>query len=218
MKKLLLAGVGVLALGVAMASAADLPRRAHRMPTKAAMYEPPFTWTGAYVGIYGGGGFGRSNFSAPLASGGFDLSGAVAGGTLGYNYQMGQAVLGIEGDGGWSNIRGSSTCAGLSCETRNDWLATVRGRLGYAAGRFMPYVTGGAAFGNIKTSVATLGSTDTTRTGWTAGGGVEMHIAGPWSAKLEYLYVDLGRGDSLTGSNTKFDTNIVRAGLNYKFW
>jgi outer membrane immunogenic protein len=182
------------------------------------MYEPPFSWTGVYVGAYGGGGWGRSDFSAPLASGGFGLSGAVAGATLGYNYQMGQAVLGIEGDGGWSNIRGNAACAGLVCETRNDWLATLRGRLGYAAGRFMPYVTGGAAFGNIKTSVTGLGSADTMKTGWTAGGGVEMHVAGPWTAKVEYLYVDLGRGGAIAGSDAKFNTNIVRAGLNYKFW
>ena len=83
---------------------------------------------------------------------------------------------------------------GTICETRNDWLATVRGRLGYAAGRFMPYVTGGAAFGNIKTNIAGIGTADQTRAGWTAGGGVEAKIAGPWSAKVEYLYVDLGRG------------------------
>jgi outer membrane immunogenic protein len=217
MKKFLLASVGVLALGVAAASAADLPRRAHQMPVKAPAYEVPYNWTGAYVGIYGGGGWGRSSFSDPLASGTFDLSGAVAGGTLGYNYQMGQAVLGIEGDGGWSNIRGSGNCAGLSCDTHNDWLATLRGRLGYAAGNFMPYVTGGAAFGNIKTSVAGIGDTNTTKAGWTAGGGVEAKIAGPWSAKVEYLYVDLGRGDSLLGSDAKFTTNIVRAGINYKF-
>jgi outer membrane immunogenic protein len=213
----LLAGVAVLALGVATASAADLPRRAHQMPTKAPMYEPPFSWSGAYVGIYGGGGWGRSDFSAPLSTGTFDLSGAVAGATIGYNYQVGPTVFGIEGDGGWSNIRGNAACGALSCDTRNNWLATLRGRLGYAAGNFMPYVTGGAAFGDIKTSATGLGDTDKVKAGWTAGGGVEMHVAGPWSAKLEYLYVDLGRADSLVGSDAKFQTNIVRAGLNYKF-
>ena len=87
------------------------------MPVKAPAYDRAFSWTGAYVGIYGGGGWGRSDFSGPLAPGAFDLSGAVAGGTLGYNYQMGQAVLGIEGDGGWSNIRGSGHLRGL--ELRN---------------------------------------------------------------------------------------------------
>ena len=106
-------------------------------------------------------------------------------------------MFGLEGDIDWSNIRGSAACGGLSCETRNNWLGTARGRLGYAADRFMPYVTGGAAFGDIKTSVAGVGDASTTKAGWTLGGGVEAAIAGPWTAKIEYLYVDLGRGGSI---------------------
>jgi outer membrane immunogenic protein len=217
MKKILLASAAVLALSVASASAADLPRR-QAMPAKAPEYMAPvFNWTGAYVGINGGGGWGRSDYSAPLTSGAFDTSGGLVGGTLGYNYQVGQAVFGIEGDIDWSNIRGSGVCGGLSCSTRNDWLSTVRGRLGYAVDRFMPYVTGGAAFGDIKTSVAGFNDATTTRAGWTVGGGLEANISGPWSAKVEYLYVDLGRGDSVLGSDAAFHSNIVRAGLNYRF-
>ena len=217
MKQLLLAGVAVLALGVASASAADLPRR-QAMPAKAPMYMAPiYSWTGPYIGINGGGGWGRSNFSSPLATDNFNTSGGLVGGTLGYNYQINQMVLGVEGDIDWSNIRGSTLCGGLSCETRNNWLGTVRGRVGYAAGRFMPYVTGGAAFGDIKTSVAGIGDSSTTKAGWTVGGGLEANIAGPWSAKVEYLYVDLGRGGSVLGSDASFHSNIVRAGINYRF-
>jgi len=218
MKNFLLAGIGLLALGVASATAADIPRR-QAMPAKAPAYLPPplYNWTGLYVGINGGGGWGRSDFSAPLASGSFNTSGALVGGTLGFNYQMGQVVFGLEGDIDWSNLRGSGTCAGLSCSVRNNWLGTARGRLGYAIDRFMPYVTGGAAFGDIKTSVAGLGDSRTTKAGWTVGGGIEAAIAGPWTAKVEYLYVDLGRGGSVLGSDAKFQTNIVRAGLNYRF-
>jgi outer membrane immunogenic protein len=218
MKKLLLASVSLLVLGVAAASAADIPRR-QAMPANAPVYVvAPYNWTGAYVGINGGGGWGRSDFSAPLSSGTFDLSGGLVGGTLGYNYQVGQAVFGIEGDLDWSNIRGSSACGvGLSCSVRNNWLGTVRGRLGYAADRFMPYVTGGAAFGDIKTSVAGFGDSSQTKAGWTVGGGIEAAIAGPWTAKIEYLYVDLGHGASILGSDASFKTNIVRAGLNYRF-
>ncbi|MBI2716681.1 MAG: porin family protein [Rhizobiales bacterium] len=218
MKKLLLASAGLLALGIAAASAADIPRR-QAMPAKAPLYTPVpvHNWTGFYVGINGGGGWGRSDFSAPFSSGAFDLSGGLVGGTLGYNYQMGQVVLGLEGDIDWSNIRGSGTCAGLSCSVRNNWLGTVRGRLGYAIDRVMPYVTGGAAFGDIKTSVAGFGDSSTTKAGWTVGGGIEAAIAGPWTAKVEYLYVDLGRGGSVLGSDAGFKTNIVRAGLNYRF-
>jgi outer membrane immunogenic protein len=217
MKNLLLASAGLIALGVASASAADIPRR-EVMPAKAPVYvSQAYNWTGAYVGLNGGGGWGHSNFSAPFA-GSPNLSGGLIGGTLGYNYQVGQAVFGVEGDVDWSNIRGSSTCgAGFSCSTRNDWLGTARGRLGFAMDRFMPYVTGGAAFGNIKTSVAGVGDTSNTKLGWTLGGGVEAAIAGPWTAKIEYLYVDLGHADSMLGSTANFHTNIVRAGLNYRF-
>jgi len=216
MKKFLLASAGILAMSVVAASAADLPRR---MPAKAEpVFVPPaWSWTGFYVGINGGGGFGRSDFAAPFPSGSFNTSGGLVGGTLGYNYQMDNIVLGVEGDIDWSNIRGSTPCAGTICETRNDWLGTARGRLGYAFGNFMPYVTGGLAVGDIKNSIAGVGNATETKAGWTAGGGVEAHISGPWSVKAEYLFVDLGRGASVLGSDAKFQTHIVRAGLNYKF-
>jgi len=219
MKRGVLAGMSALAMVTMMgaANASDLPRR-HAMPTKAPVYvEPGYNWTGFYAGINGGYGFGRSDFSSPFASGSFDTSGGLVGGTLGYNYQMGQAVFGIEGDIDASWIKGDTACGGLSCEVKNNWLGTVRGRLGYAAGRFMPYVTGGGAFGDIKTSVSGIGSATETKAGWTVGGGVEAALSGPWSAKLEYLYVDLGRGGTIAGADAKFQTNIVRAGLNYRF-
>ncbi|MGB6349601.1 MAG: outer membrane protein [Pseudolabrys sp.] len=220
MKKLLLTGMAVLALGVASASAADIQRR-QAIPAKAPVYTaPPYNWTGVYVGINGGGGWGRSNFLDPFASGSFNTSGGLVGGTIGYNWQMGQVVAGLEGDIDWSNIRGSSVCGTAivtSCETRIDWLGTARGRLGYAFDRFMPYVTGGLAVGDLKTSIVGIGSANDTKVGWTVGGGIEAAIAGPWTAKLEYLYVDLSRGGSVLGSDSKSTTNIVRAGLNYRF-
>jgi len=215
MKKILLASVALLALGTISASAADMARRP--MPTKAPAYEPIYSWTGPYIGINGGGGWGRSDFSAPFPTGSFDTSGGLIGGTLGYNWQMNQLVFGLEGDIDWSNIRGSAPCAGTTCQTRNDWLGTARGRLGYAFGRFLPYVTGGAAFGDVKTNIAGIGGASDTKVGWTLGGGLEYGIAGPWSIKAEYLYVDLGSGSSVLGSSANFHTNIVRAGLNYRF-
>lgn len=219
MKKILLAGVGVLALGVASASAADIARPQH-MPVKAPAYIPPaplYDWTGFYVGINGGYGFGRSDFTVPFATGGFDAGGGLVGGTLGYNYQFNRIVFGLEGDMDANFAKGSTPCAGVTCETKSDWLSTLRGRVGYSFGRFMPYVTGGAAFGDIKTSIPTVGSASETKTGWTVGGGVEAKIRGPWSAKLEYLYVDLGRGASVGGADASYDSDIVRIGLNYKF-
>ncbi len=219
MKRLVLAGVGALALvsTFSAANAADIARR-QAMPTKAPVYAPIYNWTGAYVGINGGGGWGRSDTAAPFASGGFNTSGGLVGGTVGYNWQASQAVFGVEGDIDWSNIRGSTTCGvGLSCETKNSWLATARGRVGYAFDRFLPYVTGGLAVGDIKNSVSGLGSSTTTKAGYAIGGGLEAALAGPWTAKVEYLYADLGRGTSVLGADTKFNASIVRAGLNYRF-
>jgi outer membrane immunogenic protein len=218
MKRLVLAGVGVLAMATMMASAqaADMPRR-HAMPTKAPMYNAPYNWTGAYVGINGGGGWGRSDFSGALAGSDFRTSGGMVGGTLGYNYQVGQAVFGVETDLDWANIKGSGACAGLTCSTENTWLGTARGRIGYAFANVMPYVTGGLAYGGVKNSVTGSGDTTSTKAGYALGGGLEAAIAGPWSAKVEYLYADLGRTDAPLGTDAKTKENIVRAGLNYRF-
>jgi outer membrane immunogenic protein len=211
MKQFLLASVGIAALGIASASAADLP--VHRsMPTKAPVYSAPamYDWSGPYIGINGGYGFGGTN----------DGDGGLVGATLGYNYQSGPWVLGLEGDMNWTNIKGSSTCGGTSCSTENHWLGTARARLGYAmgpTGRIMPYVTGGAAFGDIENSAAGVGTVSDSKAGWTIGGGLEAALSGPWTAKVEYLYVDLGDGPTIGANTSSFDTNIIRAGLNYKF-
>jgi outer membrane immunogenic protein len=224
MKRILLTGVAMAAL-IGSAAAADLPRRVE-MPAKAPAYlaAPIYNWTGFYLGINGGGGWGRSSWdSAGAPTGSFSTAGAVIGGTAGYNWQMGQVVFGLEGDIDFSNIRGTTTVNCLpGCETRNTWLSTVRGRLGYAADRWMPYITAGAAFGDIRANFPGAGAR-TTKTGWTAGGGVEFALAGNWTAKAEYLYVDLGSFDCGTAcgtappDNVSFKTNIIRGGLNYRF-
>jgi outer membrane immunogenic protein len=222
MKRIVLASLGLLAITTTAppVMAADL---AARPPVKAPSYVPPayYNWSGFYVGINGGYGFGTSSWTG---TDNFNINGGLVGGTAGYNWQVGQAVFGLEGDGDWSGIKGSTTTGcPAGCETRNDWLATFRGRLGYAADRFMPYVTGGLAVGDIKATTLGFPGIDTTRTGWTVGGGVEFAIAGPWTAKLEYLYVDLGSADcgfSCGGpapDNVDLKTNIVRGGINYKF-
>jgi len=221
MKRVILACVGVLALGGA-AAAADLPP-ANAVPYyKAPVYAPAYNWSGFYLGLNGGGGWGSSDWTT---AGRFNTSGGVIGGTLGYNYQINQAVLGVEGDFDWADINGSVSnagCPAATCTTGDDWLSTIRGRLGYAAGRFMPYVTGGAAFGDIKASGSGLAGTDTTNAGWTAGGGIEFAIAGHWTAKAEYLYVNLGRVSCGVAcgagtENVSWHSNIGRVGINYRF-
>ena len=139
---------------------------------------------------------------------------------------MGSIVWGIEGDWDWSNVKGTAACAPLvTCGTENNWLATFRGRLGYAFDRWMPYITGGGAYGKVtaKVDVAGLGlplSSSSNQLGWTVGAGLEYAFLSNWSAKIEYLYVDLGSFNSAVVplvNNVSFKENIIRAGLNYKF-
>jgi len=226
MKRFILAAcTGLLMAAVATPSfAADLSRPAYKAPFKATknpVYVAPFSWTGFYVGINGGYGWGKSNWTTALGStGDFDVKGALVGGTVGYNLQTGGWVWGLEADGAASWILGSGTACG-GCETRNNWLATGRGRLGYAWDNWLPYITGGAAYGNIRSNLG--GGSDTTnKLGWTAGGGFEYSFMSEWSAKIEYLYVDLGKatcGAATCGLDTDvtFKANIVRIGVNYRF-
>ena len=229
MKRLLLAGVGagLIAATSALPSAfaSDIGGRSLPAP-RASAYVPFFTWNGFYVGINAGYGFGQSNWTnqtTAATTGNFNVNGGLIGGTVGYNVQLSSIVVGAEADIGWSNIKGSSTagCAG-PCETTNNWLGTARGRIGVALDRFLPYVTAGAAFGQVKGSFATASFSET-KVGFAAGAGVEYAFLHNWSAKVEYLYADLGKAtcDAICSGGTpfdvKFNTNIIRAGLNYKF-
>ena len=228
MKRILLASVGMVAMAGLMgtASAADLPRQAPIY--KAPAYVAPINnWTGFYVGLNGGGAWGSSRWSGLATD--FDVSGGLIGGTVGYNWQFGTWVVGVEGDLDWANIKGSTSgglCGiGLTCETKNDFLSTIRGRVGYAFDRWMPYATGGAAIGNIKATTPGFATVDNTNVGWTVGAGVEYAFAPNWSAKVEYLYVDLGNVGCGTfsacslagGNNVNFTTNLVRGGVNFRF-
>jgi len=231
MKVFLFSSAAALALAgaVGTASAADLARRPPPPPpTKAPVVVPSYNWTGAYIGINGGYGFGRSKWDGlPAGPASFDVKGGMVGGQLGYNWQFGQFVYGVEGDGDWTDLRGTGNLAncGMGCKTRNDFLSTARGRLGFAADRWLPYVTGGLAVGDIKAAVPGLAGVDKTNAGWTAGGGLEFALSGPWTVKAEYLYVDLGKaGCSVAcgfpvgaNNNVSLTTNVVRAGINYRF-
>jgi outer membrane immunogenic protein len=184
---------------------------------------PAYNWSGFYLGINGGGGWGHSNWDT--SSDRIGLSGGLVGGTAGYNWQLGNAVLGIEGDIDWANLKGtnSSTLCPAGCSTSDTWLSTVRGRAGYAFGGVLPYLTGGLALGDIRAATPGFAGASNTSAGWTAGGGIEFGLTGNWSAKAEYLYVDLGRfncGVSCNGlptDNVSMHDNVVRAGVNYRF-
>jgi outer membrane immunogenic protein len=200
------------------AKAADIPPPVYKAPRSVVAY---YNWTGFYAGINGGYGFGTSNWDFPPVSN--KPKGGMVGGTLGYNWQSGSIVYGIEGDWDWSMMKGSVVCGIGTCETKNTWLATARARLGYAFDRWLPYVTGGGAFGNVKATNSVLSSASSTQVGWTFGGGLEYAFMGNWTAKLEYLYVDLGKFNcgvacgAVVTDNVSLKENVIRAGLNYKF-
>jgi outer membrane immunogenic protein len=219
--------------------AADLPPSMPpppppRAPAAYVPVAPPmYNWGGIYIGINGGYGFGNSDWSsAGTDTGNFNIQGPVAGGTFGANFQTGQFVFGIEGDGDWSNIKGSSSTTNLvcaSCQTANTWLATLRARMGVAWDRVLIFGTAGGAAGSVNSSGPLLTSTSNSEFGWTAGGGLEFGITDNVTAKIDYLYVDLQNGSfncpatTCSGTATaitgpvSFTTSVVRAGLNLKF-
>jgi outer membrane immunogenic protein len=239
MKRILMAGVIALAAG-AQALAADLPPPMAPPPRAPAAYipaPPPWSWTGFYLGVNGGYGFGNSTWAFPIATtGSFKVNGGMAGATLGYNYQIGQLVLGIEGDYDWQNIRGFANGSGtgfptatggcISCDTASGWIGTVRGRVGYAFDRIMVYGTAGGAVTDIKASFAAMPWSSTTEWGWTAGAGIEGAITDNLTAKIEYLYADFQKATcplascspgGVASPTVSLNESMVRVGLNYKF-
>lgn len=222
MRKKLMAGVAVLALSGVPVVAADMPARVPVAKAPPQIAAQLFDWSGFYWGVSGGYGWGSSTHREPggLANGSFDADGWLLGGTAGLNWQAGQTVFGIEGDLSWANLDGSGASAGGPITTELNWLATGRVRAGYAVDNYLFYVTGGAAWGKVAAANTGIGSGSDTRLGWTAGGGVETKLSQNWSAKLEYLYVDLGDKNAYTATgpvNVSLSSHIVRLGLNYRF-
>jgi outer membrane immunogenic protein len=220
-------------LAVAEGFAADLPSPA---PTPPPRYAPlqSYDWSGFYVGINGGYGFGTTNWinnALPFETGSFGTNGGLAGGTLGLNYQAGQFVFGFEADADWTMFKGTSAVAycslitaGAVCQTEERWLATFRARVGYAFDRLLIFGTAGGATGNIWTGLVPPSTFDMSNNfGWTVGGGLEASITPNWSAKIEYLYMNLGSGTCPTNCgpavpfSVPFTENLVRAGINYRF-
>jgi outer membrane immunogenic protein len=218
---------------------------------KAPPHAPPiYSWTGCYLGIENGGGWGESRVHAassarPALAGlpitnPFDVGGGLFGGTVGCNYQIANVVLGIEDDLAWTNGRGSARDippfnVRATNSIKEDWLDTLRGRVGLTWGRLLVYGTGGAAFANVGLNVCTslfCVSDSQTRIGWTAGLGGEWVVwadpARTFTLKVEYLHADFGTGlfinpPVIVGATTVVSRNVtltedfVRAGVNWKF-
>ncbi len=249
LKTFLAAAIGT-ALIATSAKAADIGPHY----TKAPVAAPLWSWTGFYVGGHVGGGFSEANVSAfapawPSDPGNFSTNGngVVGGGQIGFNWQFGPNwVIGIEGDISGTGIRNNATVpvtvlgnpvpqVNHEADRNIDWMASVRGRLGWTWDRLMIYGTGGAAwadvyyrtnFGGPALPINASVSKNATLSGWVAGGGVEYAVSNNWTVRGEYLYYDFGSETVLNPTiipgftyTTNFDNKIhvVRGGVNYKF-
>lgn len=210
---------------------------------------PAFNWRGIYFGVNGGYGSAATSSVDTITGNIFgangtypnsvDLDGFLGGGTIGANYQIGRLVLGVEGDWDWTNqsVTKSVSCTGGCVATGHStirWLATLRGRVGYAINRVLLYGTAGAAFVNAKdtqTQTVPVGAPavvfSDTALGWAAGAGLEYAFTQNLSVKLEYLHVGVNLSDTVPfpklmggGWETErasISDNIVRVGLNWTF-
>jgi outer membrane immunogenic protein len=228
--RILVAAVVSGVAGVCAAQAADLPVKARPM----AVVDPPFSWTGFYVGGFVGGLWGQKNWfevAGPAPGGTInpDFSGVIGGVQGGYNYQFGRWVAGIEGEWGATNADGTSRCiatAAFTCGVDVKWVAMFTGRLGYTFfDRTLAYVKGGGVWMREDYPVApgtpfavTLSQT---RDGWTIGGGVEYAFLPNWSVKAEYNYLDMGTDRLDFGGGAIEDitqkAHIAKVGINYRF-
>jgi outer membrane immunogenic protein len=245
------------------AFAADLPARP--APYTAPVIVPIYNWSGCYLGASVGGQYGLDEITTTTSVNNFPAGGAafldgltpatiypngfIGGVQGGCNAQFASFVIGFEADASWLYGRQSRTvtvgagapvAAGdfMTNEVEATFLATARARAGVALDRVLLFVTGGAAFGTIKTTdtLGTFGgtlvsTTNTTanRTGWTVGAGLEYAITQNWLFKAEYLYVDLGSFDAGiacvlacidvndTTVHHKYTDHVARIGINYKF-
>ncbi len=179
-------------------------------------------WDGAYIGGFVGYGWGtladQDGNITPTPPSETDLSGWTIGAKLGANFSVGGGlVFGAEGDIAWAGIGGFNTADGVDFDI--NWTSSLRGRVGYDAGAFMPYLTGGLA---IAGATASDGPIDNTQThfGWTGGVGVEVAATEQISLDLGYRYSDYGQATyNVGGSDSDLDlsTHAVTAGVNFKF-
>jgi outer membrane immunogenic protein len=245
-----------LLAGVTLAIALDAPTLGADMAVKAPLLQTPvaapYSWTGWYIGANAGYGVGQGQGVYAFGPGGpgpaaetFNAmpGGGFGGGQFGFNYQINNFVLGAETDIQGAGISDTRTCllrciAGSSAliDQKLNWFGTTRARIGLATGPVLTYATAGVAYGGIDTGLTTTsgGTTSsslssTTKTGWTWGTGVEAALGGNWTAKAEYLYLDLGSSSVLATNviagappfvgafSTKNREQIFRGGINYRF-
>jgi len=229
MKTILYAGVAVLAL-TATASAADLTYEP--APAPVIVETTGFNWTGFYAGVHAGYGWGDFGTSiGPYNDISGSASGAVGGAQIGYNYQINQFVIGVQTDLAYTGIQNSADgytgLAYYSAKAQLNWLGSTTVRAGVAMDTWLFYAKGGLAYGDVEASAgANSGplyvswSNSKWSTGWTAGAGIEKAFTPNVTGFLEYNYYDLGNIDGWTSvgaTNVDLTSNVVKAGINYKF-
>jgi outer membrane immunogenic protein len=249
MRRSFLLAAACAVASIQVASAAD-------MPTKAPAYAPiPYNWTGFYIGGQAGGGWssnavtnvtGTANFPAGFVQTTEHGSGFLGGGYAGYNYQINQFVIGIDGDYSWAHLQGSATnnspvTAGVITNINDTvkWIASLTGRVGYATNNWMFFGKAGwawAGFSDSSSAFSAAGANtsnataSSTRNGWTIGTGVEWGFAPHWSAKLEYDYVKLNNSTYISTAtavpsgvvttetrSANSNLNEVKVGVAYRF-
>jgi outer membrane immunogenic protein len=207
MKRFVVGAAAVIAAGwTASAVAADL-NYGQRAPYTVNQPLNAYSWAGPYLGANLGYEWGSVS-NNPTKPAGF-----VGGVQAGYNFQNGPWVFGVEGD-----IQAAGADETFApWKFSNPWFGTVRGRAGYALSNVLFYGTAGLAFGELRGQ--TFGVTEShTTVGWTAGVGAEVGLTQNWSAKLEYLYIDLSTSQfAITGVSNGYSASVVRAGVNYRF-
>jgi outer membrane immunogenic protein len=228
-----LVGAALIALGLSTSVQAD----GYAAPQGA--YAPPFTWTGLYVGTQVGAGWDETNYDLIQNARSFHFTGAggFAGSYAGYNQQFGSIVAGVEVEGSFSAIvRGQDVDCTIAqqavCSSNIHAFGSVRGRLGYAAGKFLVYGTGGwavadASFDRIflpGSSPFTSGVSHDTRTGWVIGGGAEVALGGNWIGRFQYDHYDFGHEtyvvpalSNVSDARVRLDVDTIRLGIAYKF-
>jgi high affinity Mn2+ porin len=221
--------------GIALGALALVgPTKAADLPVKAPIAKTVYDWTGFYLGGhvgYGDGSLGRGTNPVPEQGVFFphSVTGAIGGFQAGYNRQLrSRVVLGIEADATFTSVRDLPRLAPAPFHASIDYTGTLRGRVGYAFAAWMPYLTGGFAWGHSRINVndggtEVLSSPGQYHMGWTAGAGAEFALSGNWNAKLEYDYIDLARrmydldAFGLPGANVEPRVHLLKFGLNYRF-
>jgi outer membrane immunogenic protein len=243
-KKSLLATASIGALVVATgAHGADLSARpVYKTPPLPP--QQPWNWTGFYIGGNVGGAAAHGSVSNDPATllnwlvgqTNANRAGVIGGFEAGYNYQIANVVLGVEGDISWATINTTVPAVSIAAPGTDiyaanlDWLSTVRGRLGWAFDRVLVYGTGGAAFAKLNdqfsdSNIPFVAIPNSSVTGWTAGAGLEYAFADHWTAKAEYLHVGFPDRTGFGGVpgiqpyafSFRDNLNIGRVGINYKF-